>query len=107
MAETWNDCKSLAIDELRDRWTNYRDEIERDDGDVIHEIAGDGVPVYNADRMSVASHPEVWGCEPDPGLFGDDASLMDIVAVYIYEALSQALYAELETLREQEDEDED
>lgn len=104
MASTWNECRDLAIEALRERWNDYRDEFA-DEGAVIHEIADGSVPVYNADRMTVAADPEVWGREPDSSVHAEGADLMQIVAVYIYDALCEALWAEYETLREQ-DEDE-
>jgi hypothetical protein len=49
--------ESDARDELRDRWTNYREDFAVGcESDVIHEVADAMVPAHEHDR----------GAEPDP-----------------------------------------
>jgi hypothetical protein len=101
--DNWDETKRLALDDLRERWSDGSLDLD-EPHDTIHEIADSSVPVYNADRMTVAADPEVWGRDVDQGLFGGETDLMHIVAVYIYDALNEALWEEVERIKEEAEE---
>jgi hypothetical protein len=106
MAETWEECKTDAIEALDEAIVYSYGESGRVDryeaDEMIHEHADGGVPVYNGDRMSVASHPDIW--TRDSELSGDNDDLTTRVGVTIYEALHEALSEHLTEVCEERDE---
>jgi hypothetical protein len=81
-----------AQSELRERWTNYRDEFEPyGPNDVIHEIADSSVPVYTGDRIDVFASDYSLASR-DLELAGPDMSIIDLMGIAIYEAISEALW---------------
>jgi hypothetical protein len=96
-----------AQSELRDRWANYRDEFEPyGPNDVIHEIADSSVPIYTGDRID-AFASDYSLASRDLELAGPDMSIIDLMGIAIYEAISEALWETWREIEEAQDEDDD
>jgi len=94
-----------ARDELRDRWTNYREDFAAGcESDVIHEIADSCVPVYTSQLLELANEDNGLATEePELGpAFDGTPTPVNIIAANIYERLTAALW---DALREFENEE--
>lgn len=89
-----SDLLALARSELRDRWTNYRDDFgpsHDEPHDVIHEIADGCVPVYTWELLQLASEDNELATEP---AFDGARTPINIIAANLFEAIEAALWAE-------------
>jgi hypothetical protein len=99
--------ESDARDELRDRWTNYRDDFAGGcESDVIHEVADSCVPVYTSQLLELANGDNCLATdEPEIGpAFDGTPTPVNIIAANVYERLTAVLWEEW---REIEDGDDD
>ena len=103
----FDDITTIAREELRERWNDYRDEFTHGPHDVIHEISDGSVPVYYGDRVEALNDPQVWGREiSDPGIIDPAGSLMDTIGVYLYDAIQEALWDEWQAIEDEQDDNE-
>lgn len=87
--------EAMAKDELRDRFTNYRDEFAAGcESDVIHEIADSSVPVYTGELLELANDDNTLATdEPELGpAFDGTPTPVNIIAANVYERLTAALW---------------
>jgi hypothetical protein len=102
---TLSALESEAIDELRDRWTHYREDFACGcESDVIHEVADSMVPCYTSDLLALANDDNTLAtAEPELGpAFDGSPTATNIVAANIYERLTAVLW---DALREFENEE--
>src|SRR2546425_442882 len=99
-----------ARDELRDRWTNYRDDFAGNcESDVIHEIADSCVPVYTSQLLELANDDNGLATdEPELGpAFDGTPTPVNIIAANVYERLTAALWDEWREIENEETEQTD
>ena len=88
-----------ALNELRDRWADYRDEFGAgadEPHDVIHEIADGAVPVYAADLLKLACEDNGLATDtPELGpAFDGSPTPANIIAANVFERIEAALWNE-------------
>src|SRR5438874_7765732 len=86
-----------ARDELRDRWTNYRDDFDGGcESDVIHEIADSCVPVYTSTLLELAAGDNGLATDtPELGpAFDGEPTPVNVIAANVYERLTEVLWEE-------------
>jgi hypothetical protein len=86
-----------ALDQLRDRWTHYRDDFgPRADQpyDVIIEIADSAVPVYTSDLLALACQDNSLAtATPELGpAFDGSPTPTNIIAANVFEMIEAALW---------------
>jgi hypothetical protein len=87
--------ESDARDELRDRWTSYREDFAGgSESDVIHEVADAMVPCYTSDLLALANDDNGLATdEPELGPAFDGAPTpVNVIAANVYERLTAALW---------------
>jgi len=94
-----------ALDELRDRWTHYRDEFgprADEPHDVIHEIADGAVPVYTSDLLALACEDNGLATDaPELGpAFDGSPTPVNIIAANLFESIEAALWNEWSVIEE-------
>ncbi len=106
MSDKYQPIRDSAVEDLRDRCENYRDEFDGDQPhDVIHEIADSHVPIYYSDIFAVLADLPSWELS-DPGIAEGAEGLDKIAQIHIYDALSQDLFAAWGDIRREQDDDE-
>ena len=110
MAREMRDILASARDDLKERWTDYRDEFDGGcESDVIHEVADGHVPVYTYDILALAAEDNgLATAEPELGpAFDGTPTPVNIIAANIYEAITTDLWEYWPELSEgTEDDDE-
>jgi hypothetical protein len=99
-----------ARDELRDRWTNYRDDFGGGcESDVIHEVADSHVPVYTSQLLELANDDNSLATdEPEIGPAFDGAPTpVNVIAANVYERLTAVLWDALHEFENEESEQAD
>lgn len=96
---TLSDILAEARAELRDRWTEYRDDFgprQDEPHDVIHEIADGSVPVYTSDLLQLAAESnELATATPELGpAFDGSPTPVNVVAANVFETIEGALWEE-------------
>lgn len=84
-----------AIEDLYDRYENYRDDFyQGEPHDVIAEIADGAVPVYYSDLLDLASQNNSLATdEPELGpAFDGSPTPVNIIAANVYETVSNAMF---------------
>ena len=87
--------ESDARDELRDRWTNYREDFAGGcESGVIHEVADSMVPVYTSQLLELANEDNGLATdEPELGPAFDGAPTpVNVIAANVYERLTAVLW---------------
>jgi len=94
-----------AKEELRERLDDDPEMTYPED--VVSEIADGAVPIYTADLMDLAANNiDLAVMEPECGpAFDGSPTPTNIVAANVYELVSNALYQELETWKEEQEEE--
>lgn len=103
------DLEQRARDAVREWHGENRRADEEAFSDAVHEIVDGIVPVYNAALLEVAADsPTVALTEPEIGpAFDGSPTPINIIAANIYEALTEAAYAEWRTIADEDEGDED
>ncbi len=104
---TLNELRKSVLEELHDRWANYREEFyQGDPHEVIHEIADSSVPVYNTGLIELSGDPEVGHHECElPPAFDGKPTIINIAATAVFELLEEALWVEWQQIKDDEPEE--
>ena len=94
---TLRDCILGAVADLDDHLDQGDDPWNGDEHAMIHELADNAVPVYNADILRItAEEPEIAHTAPDYAAFDGTFTPVNVAAANIYEAIQTALWERLE-----------
>jgi hypothetical protein len=101
-----------AREDLRERWTQYRDEFgpqQDEPSDVIHEIADGAVPVYTRQLLELALDDlSLATDEPELGpAFDGSPTPANVIAANVYEALCADLWDAWTALKADDERTED
>jgi len=94
-----------ARTELRERWTDYRDDfgpLQNEPHDVIHEIADGCVPLYTSQLLSLAVEDiELATATPELGpAFDGSPTPVNIIAANLFEKIESALWQAWQEIEE-------
>src|SRR5262245_49318760 len=97
-----------ARDELRERWTNHRDDFDSGcESNVIHEIADSCTPIYTSQLLELANADNSLATdEPEIGpAFDGSPTPVNIIAANLYERLCNVLWEEWREIEASDDEE--
>ena len=107
MTKSLQDIINGAQEDLRE-WCEDNPDCDPDYDGTLHEIADGAVPVYYNDLLDLAAGGnDLALTAPELGpAFDGEPTPINIIAANVYEAVTNALYAEWREIKEEREEEE-